>query len=162
MVLFSHRSRRSMDRTCVCGTQNLGSIPSGSTMSYLAIDYGKKYIGLAVSDADGILAFPVSVINNDGKTFNTILNLIKEKEITGIVIGDSIDQNGINNDINKSVHDFGKILEEKTNLPIYYQNESFTSNHARNAINNISTVGRIDASASALILQRFLDKINKK
>ena len=131
-------------------------------MSYLAIDYGKKYIGLANSDPDGVLAFPISVIPNNSKTLDFILNLVKEKEIISIVMGNSKDQNGVDNEVNKYSKEFGKILEKETNLPIYYENEAFTSNHARNAINNISTSGRIDSSAAALILQRFLDKKNKK
>lgn len=130
-------------------------------MSYIALDYGKKYIGIANSDPDGSLAFPVSVIANNSSTLQVILDLIKEKEISTIVIGDSIDEAGEKNLIQKHAEAFGEILKQKTDLPVYYENESFTSSHARHAFEGISQKGRIDSSAAALILQRFLDKKNR-
>lgn len=130
-------------------------------MSYIALDYGKKYIGIANSDPDGVLAFPVSVIANNSNTLEVILSLIKEKEIKGIVIGDSVDEAGEKNMIQKYAEEFGTLLKEKTDLPVYYENESFTSSHARHAFEGVSQKGRIDSSAAALILQRFLDKKNR-
>lgn len=131
-------------------------------MSYIALDYGKKYIGIAKSDPDGSLAFPVNVITNNDKAVDTILNLITENKIEAVIIGDSVDAKGEKNEIAKWAEDFGNKIKEKTSLPIIYINESFTSNHARNAINDMKQGGRVDASAAALILQRFLDKNNKK
>ncbi len=130
-------------------------------MSYIALDYGKKYIGIANSDPDGVLAFPVSVIANNNHTLEIVLNLIKEKDIKGIVIGDSVDEVGQKNMIQKYAEEFGTLLMGKTDLPVYYENESFTSSHARHAFEGSTQKGRIDSSAAALILQRFLDKKNK-
>ena len=127
-------------------------------MAHLAIDYGSKYIGLAVSDPDGVLAFPVGVVANNDKIIDTIMDLIKEKSITNIVIGDSIDEHGNKNNIAKYATEFGNQIKEKSGLPVHYINESFTSSHARFMFDDTKIKGRIDASAAALILQRFLDK----
>jgi putative Holliday junction resolvase len=131
-------------------------------MAHLAIDYGKKYIGLAVSDPDGVLAFPSGVVANNDKTIDVIMDLIKEKSIDVIVIGDSIDEHGEKNHIAKYATEFGNEIKEKSGLPVHYINESFTSSHARFAFDDTKIKGRIDASAAALILQRFLDKQKQK
>lgn len=128
-------------------------------MKYLAIDYGKKYIGLAVSDDMGLLAFPLDVYENNKDILNTIKKICQDKEIQNIVIGDSVDQDGVKNNIAKDAQNFSEILKNEINLNIYFEKEQFTSAHARHSGNDKK--GRIDASAAALILQRFLDRLNK-
>lgn len=128
-------------------------------MKYLAVDYGKKYIGLAVSDDMGLLAFPLDVYENNKDILNTIKKICQDKEIQNIVIGDSVDQDGIKNSIAKDAQKFADILKNEINLSIHFQKEQFTSVHARNS--GSDKKGRIDASAAALILQRFLDRLNK-
>ncbi len=149
-----------MDRTWVCGTQNLGSIPSESTMIYLGIDYGSKYIGIACSDEMGSMAFPMHVLKNNKTVMNVIEKICKEKNIDQIVIGNSVDQNGIPNKIQDKISEFASALEKQTGLAVKYEKEQFTSAHARHG--GGETKGRIDSSAAALILQRFLDRTNKK
>ncbi len=125
-------------------------------MKYLSIDYGKKYIGLAVSDDSGVMAFPMHVLKNNKTVIGVIEKICKEKNIGQIVIGDSVDQWGQPNNIALDAEKFGSILEEKFSLPISYEKEQFTSVHARHG--GSEQKGRVDASAAALILQRFLDK----
>lgn len=130
-----------------------------AAMAYLAIDYGKKFIGLATSDESGILAFPLSVIPNNDNVISHIDTVCKDKQIVSIVIGDSVDQAGQKNSIARYAEEFAEMLKEKLNLPIFFQKEQFTSAHAREGA---KAGQRIDASAAALILQRFLDKNNRK
>ncbi len=128
-------------------------------MIYLGIDYGKKYIGLACSDEGGVMAFPMHVLKNNKTVINIIEKICRDKNITGIVIGDSVDQNGVKNDIAQDAEKFGRDIKDKLNLEIYYEKEQFTSAHARHG--GSEQKGRIDASAAALILQRFLERNNK-
>ena len=46
-------------------------------MKYLGIDYGKKYIGLALSDDGGVMAFPYKVISNNQETTKEINEIIQ-------------------------------------------------------------------------------------
>ena len=132
-------------------------------MSHLGIDYGKKYIGIAVSDQDGQMAFAHKVINNTPKKLNEISEIIKERGIKVIIIGDSFDQNGKPNNISNEIHNFAESLKQilDSNINIYFEKEGFTSAHARNTFEDYKTKGRVDASAAALILQRYLDRNNK-
>lgn len=144
-------------------------------MRFLGIDYGTKRIGIAISDEKGILAFPKEIILNDPNTLKKIDKIIKLENISEIVIGESVDFSGKLNALSARIEIFISELKEKFRLPIHKQKEFLTSVEARRSKNNLESFsqsqahskikqiksGRIDASAAALILQRYLDKINK-
>ncbi len=142
---------------------------------FLGIDYGTKRIGVAISDEDGVLAFPKEIILNNVDTFDRLKEIIKTENVTQIVIGESVDFSGKLNTLSARIEVFISELKEKFNLPVHKEKEFLTSVEARKGTDtkkslNQSQVhskvkqiksGRIDASAAALILQRYLDKINK-
>jgi putative Holliday junction resolvase len=141
---------------------------------FLGIDYGTKRIGVAISDENGTLAFPKEIVLNNADTLKTIGRIIKNDRISEIVVGESVDFSGKLNALSARIEVFILELEEKFKLPIHKQKEFLTSVEARKGGNqkkdfNQSQMhsrikqiksGRIDASAAALILQRYLDKIN--
>ncbi|MEK7572418.1 MAG: Holliday junction resolvase RuvX [Patescibacteria group bacterium] len=146
-------------------------------MRILGIDYGTKRIGLAISDENRILAFPKQIIPNDLNTFKILDEILKKENISEIVVGESVDFSGKLNVLSARIEVFISELKEKFKLPIYKQKEFLTSVEARRhqdfgeqahksgSGNQHSKLkqkkaGRIDASAAALILQRYLDKIN--
>lgn len=143
-------------------------------MKILGIDYGTKRIGLAVTDENNTLAFPKEILINDKDTFKKLERILKEENIKEIVIGESVDFSGKLNALSARIEVFILELGEKFNLPIHKQKEFLTSVEARKAgsskkglspsqahskVKQIKS-GRIDAQAAALILQRYLDKIN--
>lgn len=134
-------------------------------MRYLGIDYGTKYVGLAVSDADGRLAFPKSVVANDNNLLSTISVMIEAEDIEAIVIGESVDQTGKANNVQIAINDFVGQLSMLVGLPVHYEKEMFTSLEASKqdmkrptARKPKSKIIKKDDSAAALILQRYLDK----
>ena len=58
-------------------------------MKYLGIDYGAKRVGIAISDAEGSIAFPRTTLLNDGKMLPQLAKLIEEEKIGTVVIGDT-------------------------------------------------------------------------
>ncbi len=145
-------------------------------MRFLGIDYGTKRIGVAISDENGSLAFPKEIVLNDVSTFKKIGEIIKKEKIGEIVVGESVDFSGKLNVLSGRIEVFILELKEKFKLPVHKQKEFLTSVEARkmgsskkdfNQAQSHSKVkqiksGRVDASAAALILQRYLDKINNK
>lgn len=141
-------------------------------MRFLGIDYGTKRIGLALSDENATLAFPKEIISNDSDTFRKIGDIIKKENITDIVVGESVDFKGHLNALSARIEIFILDLEQKFNLPVFKQKEFLTSVEARKGGQSKKTLspsqahskfkqiksGRIDASAAALILQRYLDR----
>ena len=144
-------------------------------MKFLGIDYGTKRIGVAISDENGTLAFPKEIVLNDTNAMGKIGEILKKENISEIVIGESVDFSGKLNALSARIEVFILELQEKFKLPINKQKEFLTSVEARKGGNSKMQLspsqahskvkqiksGRIDASAAALILQRYLDKRNK-
>ncbi len=141
-------------------------------MKFLGIDYGTKRIGLAISDAGGTLAFPKEIVINDADLFQKLEAIVSKEEIGEFVIGESVDFSGKLNALSARIDVFILELQEKFNLPVHKQKEFLTSvearrspnakaeaspSQARSRVKQIKS-GRIDASAAALILQRYLDR----
>ena len=145
-------------------------------MKFLGIDYGTKRIGLAISDENGILAFPKEILTNDTNIFKKLGEIIAEESIEEFVIGESVDFSGKLNVLSARIEIFISELKKKFKLPVHKQKEFLTSVEARRGKNRKAQLsppqahskkkqiknGRIDASAAALILQRYLDKKNQQ
>ncbi|MBK5215426.1 MAG: Holliday junction resolvase RuvX [Candidatus Pacebacteria bacterium] len=140
-------------------------------MRYLGIDYGAKRVGLSLSDEEGKIAFPFKIISNNLELVDTIHNICGEEEISAIVLGESTDISGKPNKIMGSIEEFKRNLEGELDLPIYFEKEFMTSIFARGNEGKKENNARkskkekavkIDDSAAALILQRYLDRKNLK
>lgn len=123
-------------------------------MKYLGIDYGERYIGLAVSDEDGSFAFPHSIVETND-AIQKIVSIWNSEKIEAVVIGESVASNGEHNEIFNKTLSFKEKLETKVSLPIFFEKEYFSSVEASRYQQNS---GRKDDSAAAIILQRFLDR----
>ena len=140
-------------------------------MKYLGVDYGSKRVGLSISDENGSFAFPYKIIPNNMELVDTIHNICGEEEISAIVLGESHDLSGKPNKIMGSIEEFKRNIEAELDLPVYFQKEFMTTIEARGRegkeINNAKKVekskqGSVDASAAALILQRYLDRRSRQ
>lgn len=123
-------------------------------MKYIGIDYGTKRTGIAISDDGNTFAFPRGIVPTD-VLLEYIVAIVPVEKITGIVIGESLASNGQENSLVDRAKSFAKKLEEKTNLPIFFEREDFSSVEAHRYQ---TKKGGRDDSAAAVILQRFLDK----
>jgi len=125
---------------------------------FLGIDYGTKRVGLALSDEAGCLAFPEKVLFNAPDLAKTISEICAKNKISRIVLGQSLSSSGAENPIQTEITLFKTELERISDLPVHFEPEILTTNEASRY-----QKGRDfkDASAAAIILQRFLEK-NKK
>lgn len=126
-------------------------------MRYLGIDYGDKKVGVALSDEDGKIAMPYTIISNfgDENMADKIINICLEKNVGKIVIGESLDYRGRPNHIMEKIKSFRKVLESKTYIPIFFHPEVLSTMEA-------SRLGgknkNLDDSAAAIVLQSFIEK----
>lgn len=133
---------------------------------FLGIDYGAKRIGLAISDENGVLAFPKEIAQNNPLVFKRIGEIIKAENVSEIVMGESTDFSGQPNAVAAEIGAFAEKLEKEFNLPVHKQKEFLTSVEARRHQDFGGQARQhrkekyADASAAALILQRYLDRIN--
>lgn len=123
-------------------------------MTYIGIDFGSKRVGVAVSDPENRMAFPVKVLRNDPKLIDQLIKISKEKNSNQIILGESKDYKGEDNEIMESVEEFKKELEDMGYV-VEFEPEFMTSLQATRiqGENNM-----IDAAAATILLQSYLDK----
>jgi putative holliday junction resolvase len=129
-------------------------------MAFLGIDYGSKRVGVSVSDPEGKMAFPNSVIMNDFPDhqilIEKIIQIAKEKESKTIILGESKDFKGNDNPIMFQVKKLKSELESN-GFKVIYEPEYMTTQQASRIQGENSMT---DAGAATILLQSFLDKSN--
>ena len=130
----------------------------------LAIDYGRKRIGLAISDPLQMFATPFKTIPHDSQLLNELKKIIGEQEVEKIILGFPEHDKGGSTSIVKELERFKSTLIKVTGLEIIFWDETFTSSIAKDRV--LSSVnkkskrrdkGLIDSNAAAIILQEYLD-----
>jgi putative Holliday junction resolvase len=124
-------------------------------MKYLGVDYGAKRVGIAVSDAAGMIAFPRTTIENGSDIVARIARLVAEERAEVIIVGDTRSFSGRENEVTKESDEFAGRLREATGLPVHRVSEVHSSVEA----SRYSPDGNAhdDSAAAAFILQRYLD-----
>ena len=125
-------------------------------MRYLGIDFGEKRVGIAISDEEGKIAFPNAVLVNDQDLMKNIVDLCMRNNIEVVVMGESRDYQGQINTIMWKIQGFKKQLET-IGFKVVYEPEFMTSVQASQITGENKM---LDASAAAIILQSYLNKIN--
>jgi putative holliday junction resolvase len=119
---------------------------------YLGIDFGDRYIGLALADAHSI-ALPYKVVEYDDKTMPLIQKIIASESITDLVVGWPISLSGAENERTQMTTAFIERLTEAVDIPCHRMDERLTSAAAKKK----QATGRVDAIAATDILQTYLD-----
>ena len=160
MFVFGHGGVAERSIALVLKTRvSQGTVSSNltpSAMKFIGVDYGAKRIGVAVSDDGGRIAFPRVIVENTKGAIGEIVRIVAAEGAEHIVVGESLNASGEENEIMKEARPFAASLADASNLPFSFEKEFFTSVEAR----RFQTEGRADDRAAAIMLQRYLDKIN--
>lgn len=124
-------------------------------MRFLGIDYGTKKIGLALTDSEGMMAFPHSVIPNDGKVLETIERLVAKEKIEEIVIGHSLNKEGNPNAVHEAVEALMLDITLSIGIPVYLEPEQYSTQEAMRIQGKNS---QTDAAAATIILNSYLSR----
>jgi len=129
----------------------------------LAIDYGSRRMGLAVSDALGITAQGIETLERKNKRadFGRLERTIREYQVQEIVLGNPLRMSGEEGTQSQKVAEFAEELRQRFKLPVHLWDERLTSAEAnrllREAELSIKTRAQaVDRMAAVLILQSFL------
>ena len=130
----------------------------------LGIDYGKKRIGIAISDAAQIIASPLCAVNTS-EIFTFLKELLVNDEINCIIVGEPKNLDGSPTDSTKLTADFvAKLTKKHPHISIKSIDERFTSKMAKQSILAAGTKKMkrrdkavVDKVSAAIILQSFLD-----
>ncbi len=134
-------------------------------MKYLGIDFGIKRVGLAVSDPQGKMAFPLKTIHRSSreKLFEELISIIEKERIQAIVLGLPRNPQGEKSLTCRQVLNFRQSLKRRINVPVFTVNEAFTSYEGQKILESrIKHAGRrdgqLDQVAATLILESFLER----
>lgn len=134
-------------------------------MRILGIDYGRRRIGLAVSDEAGFLARPLDPhlrTHSLRKDLEHLSRLAQELEVGTIVVGLPLNMDGSKGEMALEVEDFVSQLQQLSKIAIIVSDERLTSVEAERVLleGNVKRNDRKqlrDGLAATLILQGYLD-----
>lgn len=136
-------------------------------MRTLAIDYGAKRTGLAMSDQGARFATPFDIYPSDPTLVAKIATLVGREGVERIVIGLPMHMDGTAGSTSKQVLAFARQIGEATKLDPVFVDERLSSFEAEQHLIDHKRAGgkmtrkmkkeRLDALAAAAFLQAFLD-----
>lgn len=131
----------------------------------LAVDYGKKRVGLAWSDEMRLVVTPLKAFDNDETLMQRLISLIKENNVTEVVFGIPIRMSGEEGEIAEEIREFAHELSKRVpGVVVDFFDESLTSKDAETlfrAKHGRHPVGKkdkylVDSYSAAILLEEFL------
>lgn len=134
----------------------------------IGLDVGSKTVGVAVSDELGVTAQKLETIKIDESKYNfgmrSIKKIVREYDPAAFVLGLPKNMDGSSGDSVARSKAYGKRLEKKFGLPVYYSDERLTTVESRRVLVEEAGIHDrhkrkevIDQMAAVLILQNYLD-----
>ena len=132
---------------------------------YMAIDYGSKRLGLAVSDAGATLASPLTTLPSTGRMADDVANVLaeaREFEVDEFVVGLPLNMDGTEGPQAKATRRFGDELAKTSGRPVHYFDERLSSVTAEGLLQpgeftRKKKKNRMDRVAAQVILLAFLE-----
>ena len=133
----------------------------------LAIDYGEKRLGLAISDPNQIISKPLKtiILSDSQYIYNELEKIISDYEIQKLIIGLPLGMDGKKTQQTSKVEAFKEDLQNKISIPVILFDERLSSVSAKKSLisQGIKTghnKSKIDQTAAAIFLQHYLDTLN--
>ena len=134
----------------------------------MGIDPGRKRVGIAISDENKIIATPyTTIIKNKYSDFvKEIIEIFKENQIKGIVVGNPINMDGTSSNSSQSAKDLAINLSKDVTENVVLWDERLSSQGAFNLSNDFVSnttkkVNKLDQNSAQFILQGVLDYLTK-
>ena len=146
----------------------------------LAIDYGKKRLGLALSDEHGVTSRPYATWTriNRRRDLARLRELVRQEKVRGIVVGLPLRLDGTQSEMSEETMSFAARVERALGIPVEMMDERLSSWEARQALAmaNFNERARSDSSgrsalkketplddvAAAIILRDYLDRMRSQ
>jgi putative Holliday junction resolvase len=132
----------------------------------LALDLGRKRIGLAISDELGITAQGLETLERQGRRedIEALRRLAMERGVTRFLIGDPLHMSGAPSRQGDYTREFASELGRKTGMSIEFRDERWTSREAERTIRgegvaNKARKATIDRLSAVILLQSYLDSL---
>jgi putative Holliday junction resolvase len=131
----------------------------------LALDYGERRIGVAISDPTGVIAQPLETISSTAggrDALERIAELVRKHEVDQIVVGLPLHMNGRAGPEADRARAFGERVRARAGVAVDYLDERWTSLEAERVLDEAGVRrreqrGRVDPIAAALLLRTWLE-----
>ena len=132
----------------------------------MAIDFGTRRIGVALSDPLGIMAQGFETISWNGQdseyALTRLSQIVEEKQVTTIVLGKPSRTDGTVSESEEKAVAFGAELSQRVGLEPVFRDERFTTVIASQYLRTTGVSGKnkkkvVDQVAAEIILQEYLD-----
>ncbi len=138
-------------------------------MRKIALDIGTVRIGIATSDPMGIIAGGYETYNRTKdmeKDLKYIAELAKSKQCDTFVLGLPLNMDGTEGEKVAEIRDFAEKLSQYTDIKIVFQDERLSTISAQkflieSGLRREKRKNVVDKVAATIILQSYLDRINK-
>ncbi len=143
-------------------TNSTGAIPLPPRPErYVALDYGARRVGVAVSDDLGLYAHPRPAITglDGGPLRNRIAGLVASEEAGAVIVGVPFSMSGSESAQTDEVRAFISTLRDELPVPVYEVDERLSSVQAAGMLKGRERKrsGQRDSAAAAIMLQSYLD-----
>ena len=131
----------------------------------MGIDFGDARVGVALSDPLGITAQGYETIKNDGteSLYLSLAAIIKEKEVTKIIIGLPKNMDGTEGFRAEATKEFAEKLRQYTDAEFAFCDERLTTVSAHGMLSEMNVRGKkrkgaVDTLSAALILETYMQR----
>ena len=135
----------------------------------LAVDWGERRIGLAVSDPEGIIATGLRTVQarSPEQAVAQIADLAREREVDRIVVGLPLLMSGELGEAARAAQLFAKALETRTGLPVDTYDERLTSALSERRLREVGVRtgharARVDQGAAVALLESYLLRLKSR
>jgi len=134
----------------------------------LAIDYGEKRVGLALSDAEQRIVFPAKNLNikSENEFLLELKKIITAESIEKIILGVPKNRDGSLTSRGKQIIELAATIQKNFNCPVVLIDETFTSRQAEDFLIEMDVSRQTrkkitDKIAAVFILQSYLQNLKK-
>ena len=131
-------------------------------MRIMAVDYGKKRVGVAITDPLGTMSLPLSTIapKSDSDLIERLKCIIDENEVGLVIVGNPLSLKGAPTEMSNTVERFVKKMKRRIDVEVVLWDERYISQLAVNRFKDLGMSSKkedIDRVAASIILDEYLE-----
>lgn len=130
-------------------------------MRIMAIDYGKRRVGVAITDPLGVIAQPLLTLKpkSDSDLIKRLKCIIEENDVGLILVGNPLSLKGEPTEMSKEIQRFLRKLRRLISVEVQLWDERYTSKYAMSKMKSMGlsrTKEDIDRVAASIMLEEYI------
>jgi putative holliday junction resolvase len=151
-----------MNQRAGTGQKSAKTVERSHRRRILAVDYGRRRIGLAISDDLGVIATPLETFSrtNRSNDFRRLRDICRAQGVARIIVGHPLHLTGEASPMAEEAARFAARLDKELGIPVELQDERLTSWEARQTVAETKTRKRasLDNLSAAILLRDYLEQ----